>query len=706
MISPSGSLLTHRSSPRLVPSYRESLMCKRNSLFSAKKGLLCIVATVLVIALFLGIPGSPRSCAGEIEELYFCILHTNDMHSELIPHSPAIDYRPGEGNPAIGGFARLAAAVNEIREDKRKKGEPVLLFDAGDFLGGAPFAWLALDGYAAELTIMQEMGYDAVTIGNHEYDYGPDVLAQYLLQAGYPEAHQKTLVLASNTEAPSDHPLAARGLHRETAMFELGNGLKVGVFGLIGEDAILSMGETGDMQFLDQHETARHMIDELKEQGADVIVALSHSGVDEDKELAREVPGIDIIIGGHCHTALFEPILQGSTIIVQAGSLGMYLGQLELAYNPNTGEVRARNEENDHPFLIPIDSSFVCDPEIDTLVQECTVVLNAYIEEVTGGEFDDVMSTVARSDFVLSNLPPLSETALGNFVTDAMRFVVREFTGKRVDIASQADGNIRSSIFPGTMEHSGRNISLYEILEATGVGRGHDGRPGCPIASVHLTGEEVRRVLEITILLQEFMGDSYFLHFSGLRYNYNPANAVLLTVPFLNLPIPTTRAVTSAQLYTGDGIQPVRGEGYVPLRRADEQLYQLVTDAYLLLFLPLVTDILPQLEVVLKNADGEPVPLDRIDELIIHHPDGRELKVWEAVVIYAVAQASGADGVAQIPDYYAGVAGRITKVWTFPLLGWLLLILAAVVAGIIYLVLRRRKRRISSDTTPVKPTRN
>jgi 5'-nucleotidase/UDP-sugar diphosphatase len=537
------------------------------------------------------------------------------------------------------------------------------------------------------------MGYDAVTIGNHEYDYGADVLAQYLLQAGYPEAHQETLVLASNTEAPSDNPLAAQGLYRKTGMFELENGVKVGVFGLIGKDAVLSMGETGDIQFLDQHETARQIVDELRGQGADVIVALSHSGVDEDRELAREVPGIDVIVGGHSHTALFEPVLQGSTIIVQAGCFGEYLGQLELAYNPGTREVRVRNEGNRHPFLIPIDSSFACDPEIDALVQQYIPVLNACVEEVTGGEFDDVMSTVARSDFVLSNLPPLSETALGDFVTDAMRFVAEEFTGKRVDIAGQADGNIRNSIFPGTMEYSAGNISFYAIVEATGVGRGLDGYPGCPIVSFYLTGEEVRRVLEIDVLLEKLIGDSSLLQFSGLRYSYNPANAVLLTVPFVNLPIPTTRAVASAELYTGDGIQSVHSEGYVPLRRGDQQLYHLVTDAYLLLFLPLVTDMLPQLEVVPKNADGEPVPLDRIDELIIHHPDGRELKVWDAVVIYAAAQASGADEVPQMPDYYAGIAGRITKVRTFPLAGWLLLILAVMVAGTVFIVFRRRKHK-------------
>jgi 5'-nucleotidase/UDP-sugar diphosphatase len=665
-------------------------MRRRNSLSTTKKGSLCI-------------PRDPKGCAGENGELQFCILHTNDIHSELVPHWSAVDGRPERGNrAAIGGVARLATAVNEIRENKRKKGEPLLLFDVGDFLGGAPFAWLALDGHASELAIMQEMGYDAVTIGNHEYDYGPGALEQYLLRAGYPQAHQKTLVLASNTEAPATGPLAGRDLYRNTGMFELENGLKVGVFGLIGKEAVLSMGEIGDVRFLDQYETARRMVGELKGQGADVIVALSHCGLAEDQELGRKVLGINIIIGGHCHTTLFEPVLLGSTIVVQAGRFGEYLGQLELAYSAGTGQVRVRNEENLHPFLIPVDSSFACHAGIESLVQGCTLDLNAYIKELTSGEFDDAMSTVARSDFVLSNLPPLSETALGNFVTDAMRFVAQEFTGKRVDIAGQASGCIRDSVFPDTSECSAGSISFYAIAQATGVGRGHDGYPGCPIVSFYLTGEEVRRVLETTILLHQFMGGAYFLQFSGLRYSYNPAGAVLLTVPLANLPIPTTRAVTKMELYAGNGIQPVHSEGYIPLKRGDKKLYHVVTDAYLLFFLPLVTSTLPQLEVVPKNADGEPVPLDRIDELMIHHPDGRELKVWEAAVIYARAQASGEDGIPHMPDYYAGVGGRITKVRRIPLIGRLLLIPAAVAAGMTYLILRRRKRGTSRDAIPVK----
>ena len=676
-------------------------MCHRKGLLMIGKLLFSITVAILLLISFPGLLPDLASGSTEPGDLRFCILHTNDMHSAVIPHSPAIDYNADKEDPSVGGFARLATAVRQFREEKLREGEPVLVLDAGDFLGGGPFAWLALRGYAPELTIMQEMGYDAIAIGNHEYDYGPDVLAKYLLQAGYPGAHDKTLVLASNTEAPAYHPLATRDLYRSRGIFELENGLKVGVFALIGKDAIRSAPDVGEVEFLDQHEVAKQMVYELRKQGAQVIVAITHSGVDEDRELAREVPGIDVIVGGHTHTALHEPVLEGSTIIVQAGCFGAYLGQLDLAYNPATGKVRVCNEESSHLFLIPVDDTFAADPEIDALVQQYANALNAYISEMTHGKYDDILTTVAKCDFVLSNEPPFGETTLGNFVADAMRIAAQEVTGTRVDVAGEVKGNVRKSISPGTMEYCAGNISLYEILEATSVGHGHDGYPGCPVVSLYLSGEEIRRLLEVNILLQRFMGDSAFLQFSGLRYSYNPANVVLFTIPFVNLPIPTTRAVTRAELYTGDGIQPADSEGYITLNRGDDRLYHVVTDGYVLLCLPLVEATLPQIEIVPKNADGEPIPPERFDELIVHEADGTELKVWEAVVTYAESQPAGSDGIPRIPSYYEELAGRVIEAWAFPLMGWLLLMLAAVVTGIALLIWRRRKHKkacaIASD---------
>jgi len=662
----------------------------RDGLFRVSRGLLWTLLTFVVVSSLLGVRGDVKAETGETQELHFTILHTNDLHSALIPHSPAVDYHPEKANPAVGGLARLATAVEEIRE---RKDEPVLLVDAGDFLAGSAFSWLALEGYAVELTIMQEMGYDVAIIGNHEYDYGPDVLAQYLVEAGYPEAHATTLVLASNTRAPPGHPLAAPDLLRTSGMFLLENGLKVGVFGLIGEDAISLVGDAGEVQFLDQHATARQAVQEFQDQGAHVIVAITHAGVRGDRELAREVPGIDVIVGGHCHTALHRPVLEGDTIIVQAGSLGTYLGQLELAYNTNTGKLRVRNDDNHSPFLISVDDTFACHSVVGRLVEEYIAILNEHISEVTAGEFDDIMSTVARSDFVLSNQPRLSETPLGNFISDAMRLITEVIIGEKVAVAVTANGVIRTSISPGTMEHSRGNISFYEIAGAISLGYGTDGYAGLPIVSFYVTGEEVRRLLETAILLEQFAGDTFFLQFSGVRYSYNPTNAVLLTVPFIDLPVPTTRAVVKAELYVGEGVQPANGEGHVPLQWGDERLYRVATDYYILSFLPWVTDLLPRLEIVPKDVEGEPMPPDKWKELVVRCSEGRELKVWQAVVYHAVAQPPGADGVPQIADYYANTAGRINRVWTFPLAGWLYLLMAAILTGIILLAVRRRRRK-------------
>ncbi len=651
--------------------------------------VLFILPSLLLISV---IDASPSAEASPGNELYLTILHTNDEHSSLIPHSPAVDFHPERENPTIGGYARLASAVNEIRERKNADGEPVLLLSAGDYIGGSPYSWLIPQGYAPEIKLKQAIGYDAVVIGNHEYDYGPDILAGYFLEAGYPGSHEQTVVLASNTAAPLDHPLESKGLYRDSHIIELDNGLKVGLFGLIGKDAVSVTAPHDPVEFSDQHETARKMVDYLQQQGAQFIVAITHSGVGEDQDLGRDVPGINVIVGGHCHTALYEPVIENGTVIVQAGSLLEYLGQLELAFNPSTGEVRIRNEENSEPFLLKLDYNIPLDPETDEAIVEYTVQLNALIAEKTGGRFQHVLDTVMLSDFKVPKFPPLRESPFGNFVTDAIRLLAWEKTGHRADFAVQANGLIRGSITPGTMPHALGKVSVYDLTELVGLGVGPDGVAGYPLVAVYLTGDEIRRVLEVAVLLSEMMGDGYFLQFSGLRYDYNPQNAILFTVPFLDLPIPTTRAVISAERYTGDGRQGVGDELYEPLEWGNKDLYCLVTDSYILSFLPMVGEMLPQLDLVLKDRDGNFVPQEDLDDLIVH-VDGEELKVWAAILEYAATQPVGDSGLPEIDDYYATTAGRINPTRTIPLVTWPILILLVLIAGIIVLIRRRRLRK-------------
>jgi 5'-nucleotidase / UDP-sugar diphosphatase len=658
-----------------------------------KKFLLFILLTILL----LSVPGQ-ATLGSESAELTFTILHTNDEHSALIPHTPAIDHDPANPNdPTLGGFARLATLIEEIKARKAQQGEPVLLFSAGDFLGGTAFGWLAPAGQAAELSIMQEIGYHAVTIGNHEFDYGPEVLVDYLLAAGYPHAHQQTVVLASNTRPPQGHPLTERDLLRDSAVIELENGITLGIFGLIGEDAESVASDTGDIEFLDRHQTAQNMIEALQASNADVIVSITHSGIDEDIDLAQNVSGIDIIVGGHSHTVLSEPVIVGDTIIVQAGYNGLYLGQLELAYNHGTGKITILNEKNNNPYLIPVDGSIPPHPEISLMVDDYTGKLNELVQQMSGGRSDGILEVIARSHFPLVNQPPLQETPIGNFITDGMRLITQQVTGKRVDVAVQANGSIRDSIIPGAMPHALDAISFYDIVNTIGLGYGPDGYAGYPIASLYLTGEETRRMLEVAVLLAELMGDTYFLQFSGLRYDFNPDNAVLFTIPFINQPLPSSRAVIGADLYTGEGYQSIVDDGhYMPLQRGDEQLYNLVTDTYILSFLPMVGDILPHLSIAPKNADGEVIPFDQFDQFIVHWPDGKELKVWQTVVEYAASQPVGADGMPQIPQYYQDTSNRINPVSSLPYIALVYLLLVVILLGITVLIvlLIKRKRRL------------
>ena len=247
--------------------------------------------------------------------------------------------------------------------------------------------------------------------------------------------------------------------------------------------------------------------------------------------------------------------------------------------------------------------------QVDLFTRE----LNKLVERLTGGRFLHILDTAAVSDFPLPIEPPFQETPFGNFIADAMRLVTAERLGVRVDVAVQANGNIRAGVIPGSLEHARGKISFYDLADSVGLGIGPDGYAGYPVASFYLTGEELRRALEVAVLLPELFGDIFFLQFSGLRYEYDPDNAVLFTIPGLNQPVPTALlpgklgAVTRAEIYTGEGRQTDNDADYHPLRRGDSRLYHVVTDVYILSFLPLVGEMLPALNLELKDA-GLPVP--------------------------------------------------------------------------------------------------
>ncbi len=632
----------------------------------------------------------PIVALGQSQEVKrFTILHTNDEHAALVPKLQSEYGLPGTST--VGGIARMATLVAQTREEKSQQNEEVLVLSGGDFISGSPFSWLVLADESPELSLMIATGYDVVTLGNHEFDYGPERLASYLRRAGYPAAQQKTAIVASNTVIPDGHELHDAGI-MHTHIRTLENGLRIGFFGLMGKHADGVAPMAVPVTFSDQHEAARQMVERLKAEGADVIILLSHSGEDEEADIARAVPEIDIIIGGHTHSIIRQPIRVGSTIIVQTGTEYEFVGKLEMAFNTSDGSLSMLNMPQpgtDETYLIALDDSIEEHSGIQVLLREYEEKLNAMIAEMTNNTVTRYNQVIGRSQYPIVRTPALAETPLGNLVTDAMLKAAEEATGRRVDFVFEASGVIRGDLNPGMHPDNPGAITFYDLVSLIGLGSGPDETPGYPMVSVYFTGEEIRRVLEITVLLSELMGSTYFLQNARLNVEYDPSRALWLRIPFLGTPVPSGKAVLSAKMYTGEGRQSEDPSDYVSLNRGDTQLYHIVSDFYNASFLPRVGEIVPHLGLVMKDENGNPVDLK---DRVIYRND-QEAKVWEAVVQYILDQPPGPDGVPVLHARYSETQGRMTKVKGTPILLWPTVIGFGLIVGIILLVRKIRARK-------------
>ncbi|MFZ5949602.1 MAG: bifunctional metallophosphatase/5'-nucleotidase [Candidatus Rifleibacteriota bacterium] len=602
------------------------------------------------------------------QDLNFTIIHTSDEHSSLVP-VPYSEYLSGPRNKALGGFARLATLIERIRNER--KDEPVVLLSSGDFLGGTPFSWLSLASQTPELDLLQALGYNATTLGNHEFDFGSEALADYLICGLKPDSPLQ--IISTNLQIPAGHPLEKANI-KPYHLMTLENGLIIGIMALIGKDAIRLSPAAKPLTFSDQHQSAQKAVGELRKAGAEVIIALSHSGYYEDIELARAVPDIDLILGGHNHIETPEPVIQGKTIIMHSGAYLQNASELNLAFNRNEKKLKLHSSNSVH--LHKIDESLPENAAAAEKVNEAIAGLNTMIASFTDGEISDINRTVACSDFSLLRHKSGSETNIGNFITDAMRIEVEKLKGCRVDVALHANGIIRGNIIPAESEVAKGHVSLYDLITISSLGCGLDRQPGYALVSFYLTEAELLNLLEISTLLPILWNDIYFLQFSGLSYFYDPNRAYWFWIPVLNKPLPAYKAILNASIYTGSGVQT--GENFKHLINDNSKLYHVVTTHYLATYLPMVGKKLPRLNLTLKNVDGRPVELD---QTIIRNGN-REFKLWEATARYAASFATETGSIGKIPEYYRQTGERIvlgngTSLWFWPVL--IIIVLSALV---------------------------
>jgi 5'-nucleotidase/UDP-sugar diphosphatase len=433
--------------------------------------------SVLVLSVFLvSVPF--LSCGQKT----LTILHTNDTHSALFPFGPQ-DY--------YGGIARMSTLIKSLKS----KNANVLVLNAGDVFVGS-FAFNRYLGYP-ELKIMQNL-YDAMELGNHEFDLGIDALTG-IVSGVIPNDTPITMPLLCANINLSAFPLLANFV-KPSITKEIG-GMKIGIIGVINTDA---QNYSPDIAALltDPFNAAGVEAATLRGQGCQIVICVSHLGKMYEVAGLSQVPGIDIVIGGHSHDALTAPIIAGGKIIVQAGEYGMYLGELKVNFDGSA--VTLKNY-----VLHKVNGKVNKDPKLlNTLNKLRTGIVQAFGPVYT--------SHVATADWLIDNEwqegSSYRDTPLGNLGADGIRWGVQQ-NGHTVDMALDVIGYIVNRLYKGKVVGNDiLRVVPYGYDQATGL--------GFKIDIVELDGATLLALLEYSVSMVEYTRD-LCLDVSGITFHYD-----------------------------------------------------------------------------------------------------------------------------------------------------------------------------------------
>jgi 5'-nucleotidase len=594
-----------------------------------------IVGAAAVAATFL-LPGA-LSAAGQGKKT-FTILHTNDMHSAFIGLSPASDYTPLTVNDdqTRGGYARLAGLVAQ-RKALRKGQGPVLVLDAGDYSMGTAFG-AATRTIGGELQLMARMGYDATTLGNHEFDYGPEGLGQSIGVAR--KAGRIPAVLASNCSFAATDPslaalrsLAKDGVVRRHVVISRG-GIRFGLFGVIGKEAAF-YANAGAVKITPDIEAAKEVVKFLREtEKVDVVIALSHGGVEkgpdgrwskgDDVHLAEAVPGIDVVVSGHSHTEMPEPtIVNGRTPVYQTGKEGKNLGEMVISLEGGKLTVESYK-------LYPIDDSIAGDAGMVAEIEKLKKGVNAAVFASRGYSVDQPLAVIPQ-DLPNTYADITAGTPLANLVTDAFR------AATKADIGFTANGLMRTGLSRGKKGV----ITVYDVFNVAPLGYGVvDTTAGSALVTAYFTGQEIKNLIDYYLVDNPTHPGEWFPRVSGARYRYD-------------LSRPKYDTVTAVELGDLD-----RGYKPIDITGTDKTLYSLSTPLMLaVLSVPIPKLSEGKLAFVPKNKDGKPLttriealemprantgymlaPPAKVDKSSIDTGSGKdaakEIKEWQAIMDY------------------------------------------------------------------------
>jgi len=471
----------------------------------------------LVLAVILGLVSSHffQTSAFEVR-----LLHTNDHHARLEP------VEIGD-NQTLGGISQRKTLVDRLREESDKAHQPLLLLDAGDVFQGT----LYFNTYQgqADVEFYNALKYDAMTLGNHEFDQGQEVLKNFVENSKFP-------IISANLDIQSTSPLS--GWIKPWIILNK-KGQNIGILGLTTPETP-TMAEVGEgVDFLDPVQAAQQAVQELTQQGINKIIALTHLGITEDLKLARQVDGIDVIIGGHSHTRVGDmpeanypyPIVEktpnGQPILVVTNwEWGKYLGDLDITFD-RQGHLQKWTGD-----LHPVSSEITANPQFQAILKTFAQPIQTLKSKVIGetpvklnGDHPDTRQ---------------QQTNLGTLLGEAL---LAKTARNQTEIAITNGGGIRGSISAG-------EITIGDVLEAFPFTN--------TVIQVDVTGKQIKDLLEYGVSQVDQL-DGCFPQVAGLKLNWSAD-------------LPVGSRMLSIETRQGDG-------SYVPLNL--EQTYRVVTSSFL-----------------------------------------------------------------------------------------------------------------------------
>jgi 5'-nucleotidase / UDP-sugar diphosphatase len=649
----------------------------------------------LLLALLLAGACGDNDGGGGGSERRLILLHTNDEHSHLFGFAPEVDDYPAPTEPGdgdiVGGIVRRAQILADQRAAAAAAGIDTLTVSAGDETQGA-LPQIAFATTSPDFAFMQTLGYDVMCPGNHEFDQGPDAYAAAISAAaaggGVPAIVSTNIHF--DEDDPADDDLEA--LYGDAGsdapiqpyrIIETASGIRVGFFGVMGSAASfyaplktpVRFSAENDDQEGDQETVMPRIyadieptVETLRDQ-VDVVVMVSHGGVNTDDPefgddylVAQNVPGIDIIVSGHSHTPLEEPMFaegpDGNMVpIVQAGSYGRYLGRAELVLRD--GERPTIDTDPERTGLLVIDDSIVPtdqamlaeldaiigDIEADVLPEQISRIEGAPVADDPGELGDLYFRDMGATEFDVIGSRAQVETNILNLSTDAMLAAAEELAGPTV-VAVQASGQVRDDIVVGKTGV----LSYADLYRIFPLGENpEDGSAGYPLARFYIMTVELKAAFEVGVS-RGYIEDSLYLSAAGVKVEYDTSREPADLSPARAID-PQNGRVTRILVDVDhtDGVEDYTVALFDINRKGaewDSELgglgtrHAVVTSLYIASFASTAG-------VKLKDIDGHEITLA---EAILRRPDESPVKDYESFISYVRQICSDNGGL--LPSRY------------------------------------------------------